>query len=171
MGKYAEFEAGAIYRFYRGELRQVYDRITIPNSICFSPDGEFLYFTDGPKKIIFKQPLDSSGWPQGDPGVFVNLKPEGLIPDGSVVDGDGALWNAQWGSGRVARYRSDGSFDQAVAVPGIHSTCPAFGGKDFKSLLITTAQEHIDKPSERDGLTYCLQNSLFKGLPEPRVQL
>jgi len=171
MGKSAEPEAGAIYRFYRGELRQVYDRITIPNSICFSPDGASLYYTDGTSKTIFKQALDATGWPQGDPAEFVNLKPEGLTPDGSVVDSDGALWNAQWGSGRVARYLSDGSFDLAVAVPGINSTCPAFGGKDLNSLFVTTAQEHIDKPSEKDGLTYCFLNSPFKGIPEPQVQL
>ena len=32
--------AGAIYRFYKGELRLLFPGISIPNAICFSPDGK-----------------------------------------------------------------------------------------------------------------------------------
>jgi sugar lactone lactonase YvrE len=81
------------------------------------------------------------------------------------------LWNAQWGSGRVARYLPDGSFDQAIEIPGVHSSCPAFGGADLRTLLITSAQEHIAAPSPRDGVTYRAVTSSFLGLAEPRVQL
>ena len=37
MGKEAEAGAGAIYRFYRGELRRLYPDISIPNAISFAP--------------------------------------------------------------------------------------------------------------------------------------
>lgn len=171
MGKCAEPNAGAIYRYYHGELRRIFDRMTIPNSICFSPDGNYLYFTDGPKQIIFRQALDANGWPQGEPGTFVDLRADDRLPDGSVVDSDGALWNAQWGSGRVARYRPDGSFDHAVPVPGVHSSCPAFGGADMRSLLVTTALEHIELPSIHDGLTYCISKLPIKGIPEPPIHV
>lgn len=169
MSKLAEPEAGAIYRYYRGELRRIYERITIPNSICVSPDGLYLYFTDTPKQTIFRQALDSSGWPVGEPEDFLNLKAENLVPDGSVVDSEGALWNAQWGSGRVARYLPDGRLDCCVDVPGVHSSCPAFGGRDLGFLLVTTALEHIEKPTEHDGLTYCLADSPYRGIPESQV--
>ncbi len=46
MGKNAEREAGAIYRFFHGELRVLYPRITISNAICFAPGGRFAYFAD-----------------------------------------------------------------------------------------------------------------------------
>ena len=46
MGKQAEQAAGAIYWFFKGELRKLYPEISIPNSICFSPDGGTAYFTD-----------------------------------------------------------------------------------------------------------------------------
>jgi sugar lactone lactonase YvrE len=39
MGKHAEKKAGAIYWFFRGEIRKIVPDVTIPNSICFSPDG------------------------------------------------------------------------------------------------------------------------------------
>ena len=32
-------KAGAIYWFYKGELRTLYSQVSIPNSICFSPEG------------------------------------------------------------------------------------------------------------------------------------
>lgn len=171
MGKSAQPQAGAIYRYFKGELRRVHAGITIPNSICFAPDGSHLYFTDTPKQIIFKQRLDAKGWPQGDVETFADLREDGRWPDGSVVDSEGALWNAQWGSGRVARYLPDGRFDLAVPVPGIHSSCPAFGGNDLRTLLVTSAQEHIDQPSRHDGLTYVLPDTAFAGIAEPAVQL
>ncbi|MCG6858054.1 MAG: SMP-30/gluconolactonase/LRE family protein, partial [Salaquimonas sp.] len=43
MGKAHEQGAGAIYWFFKGELRKLYPGISIPNSICFSPDGAIAY--------------------------------------------------------------------------------------------------------------------------------
>ena len=171
MSKTAQPEEGAIYRYYRGELRRLFEPITIPNSICVSPDGDWLYFADTPKQCIYRQSLDSTGWPVGDPEVFVDMNQENLSPDGSVVDGEGALWNAQWGSGRVARYLPDGNLDQTVAVGGIHSSCPAFGGRNLDCLLVTTAQESLDAPSARDGITYFYPDSPFTGIAEHCVRL
>ena len=46
MGKNAETEAGAICRFYRGSVEQLYSEISIANSICFSPEKSWAYYTD-----------------------------------------------------------------------------------------------------------------------------
>lgn len=170
MGKQAEPEAGAIYRFYRGELRLLYDRLTIPNSICFAPDGRCAYYTDnGPNMIIFRQSLNADGWPEGEPEVFVDLQDEQRTPDGSVVDRQGALWNAQWGSSRVARYLVDGQFDFAIEVAATHSSCPAFGGPDMNSMLITSARAYLDEPGDQDGVCFLVTDSSIRGVPEPAV--
>jgi sugar lactone lactonase YvrE len=171
MGKSAQPGFGAIYRYFRGECRRVFGRITIPNSICFSPDGDHLYYADTPQQIIRRQALDAAGWPTGEPETFIDLRAEGRWPDGSVVDSEGALWNAQWGSGRVARYRADGRFDQAIEIPGLQSSCPAFGGGDLSTLLITSARQHLAAPSPYDGLTYRALTAAFRGIAEPCVQL
>ena len=39
MGKNAEKHAGAIYHVARGVVTELFPNITIPNAICFSPDG------------------------------------------------------------------------------------------------------------------------------------
>lgn len=144
MGKTAAFEAGAIYRYYRGEIRKLFNRITISNSICFPPFGQFAHFSDTALGRVMRVSLDADGWPVGQPETFLDLTAEGLHPDGAVVDADGVLWLAQWGAGRVAAYAPDASFLRAVAVGGPHSSCPAFGGPDLTTLFCTTALQDMD---------------------------
>lgn len=141
MGKKAEPEAGSIYRLYQGQLHKVAENISISNAICFSPDRSCAYYADTLRQIVWRQALDGAGWPQGARAVFLDLRAEGLWPDGAVVDAEGGFWNAQWGAGRVARYLPDGRFDRALALPAPHASCPAFAAG---RLLVTTAQEGLD---------------------------
>ncbi len=145
MGVQAEPFAGAIYRYFRGELRQLFDRITISNAICFAPDGRCAYFADTFSQKIQKVALDADGWPTGAPEVFVDLRKDGLNPDGAVVDAEGNLWNAQWGAGRVACYGPNGVFLHAIDVPARQASCPAFGGHDATTLFVTTAADGLDE--------------------------
>jgi sugar lactone lactonase YvrE len=168
MGKAAEKGAGAIYRYYRGVLECLYPAITIPNSIAFAPDGRHAYFTDTTSRQIQVQALDEQGWPAGEPDVFIDLRDEGLNPDGSVVDTQGGLWNAQWGVGRVARYHPDGRFDRAVSVGGRHASCPAFGGANLDRMIVTTAREGLHAPDDRQGAVYAVEVEA-QGLAEHRV--
>ena len=168
MGKAAEPNAGAIYRYFNGAVEVVLRDLTIPNAICFAPDGRRAYFADTPTGKIMTLALDAQGWPEGAPEVFVDLTSAGLNPDGAVTDSEGALWNAQWGAGRVARYLPDGRFDCAVSVGGRHSSCPAFGRKDFRQLFVTTAQEGIATPDAAQGCVYC-GPAPVAGRGEPRV--
>lgn len=150
MGKALEPEAGAIYRYFRGELRRMYERITIPNALCFSPDGHWLYFTDTPRQQIWRQALHSAdGWPAArEPELFLDLRAEGLNPDGAVMDSEGGFWNAQWGASRVARYGPDGRFDRAVPFAASQISCPAFGGADLGTLFATSAAEGLAEGAE-----------------------
>ncbi|MEH0072286.1 SMP-30/gluconolactonase/LRE family protein [Pannonibacter sp. Pt2-lr] len=115
MGKNAEKDAGAIYRWYRGELRKLFAPITISNSIAFAPDGETAFFSDTVTGRVMRVALDDSGWPKGEPEVFLDLTSESRNPDGAVVDESGLLWLAEWGSSRVAAYAPDGSFVRDIA--------------------------------------------------------
>ncbi len=44
MGRHAEREAGTIYAFRDGAVAPLFPGITIPNAICFSPDGSVRLF-------------------------------------------------------------------------------------------------------------------------------
>ncbi|KFE34940.1 SMP-30/gluconolactonase/LRE family protein [Thioclava atlantica] len=168
MGKALERGAGSIYRYFEGVVEPLFRDITVPNAICFTPDGRRAYFADTPTSRILTVALDAQGWPAEAPEIFVDLKEEGLKPDGAVLDIEGGLWNAQWSAGRVARYDREGRFDRAIAVPGRFSTCPAFGGPDLESLFVTSAQEGESDPAQ--GCTFRVEAGVA-GLSEARVRL
>ncbi|KZX95957.1 MULTISPECIES: SMP-30/gluconolactonase/LRE family protein [unclassified Sulfitobacter] len=168
MGRNAEEKSGAIYRYYRGELRCLFDGITISNAICFSPDRATAYFTDTRSRQIMRQPLGKDGWPEGEPAVFVDLTGEGLNPDGAVVDAEGCLWNAQWGAARVARYGPDGRFLSAIPFPVRQMTCPAFGGDGLRRLFATSATQGLSEKATADGQTFATEVDVA-GQAEHRV--
>jgi len=156
MGKQAEKGAGAIWRYYRGELRALYEGLTIPNAISFPPDGRSACFTDTSTRQVMRAALDSEGWPKGAPEVWLDLSAEALNSDGAVFDAAGNFWVAQWDAARVAAYGADGQFLRAVSFPAPHTSCPAFGGKGFSDLYCTTARQGLAKPSPEDGAAFCV---------------
>ncbi|MEO1788446.1 MAG: SMP-30/gluconolactonase/LRE family protein [Pseudomonadota bacterium] len=175
MGKGAEPGAGAIYRIYRGKVQRLFHPITISNAICFAPDRSVAYFTDTPTGIVMRQALNADdGWPEGDPEPWLDLRAEGLNPDGAVVDADGNFWNAQWGASRVACYAPDATFLRAVEFPAAHTSCPAFGGPDRTTLYCTSARQGLsakDLAQNPDhGRTFAA-HGVAKGQPEHRVIL
>ena len=175
MGKNAEAGAGAIYRYYRGQLQQLYSPITISNAICFSPCRLYAYFTDTVTKKVMRQKLEPlNGWPEGDAEILIDLTADGLNPDGAVVDVDGNLWIAQWGASRVASYSSEGVFIKAIDMPASQITCPAFGGQNLNRLFVTSAdiglsQEQL-KSEPKAGQTFFVEN-VAKGQREFQVIL
>ena len=169
MGFNAEPGAGAIYRYYRGELKQLFGDISISNPICFAPDQSCAYFTDTADGRIMRQPLEPvDGWPVGEPEVFLDLSGEDFGPDGAVVDAEGCLWNAQWGAARVARYSPSGELLSVWPVPAQQASCPAFGGADLSTLFVTTATVGCD--GEQAGQTFCIESGIT-GQREHRVIL
>ncbi len=152
MGIAAEDGAGAIYRYYKGELRQLFAAVTISNAICFAPDGKAAYFTDTPTQQIMRVALDADGWPDGDPVLHIDLTGTDFRPDGAVVDAAGNLWNAQWGTSRVAGYRPDGRFIAAHSFAAKQTSCPAFGGPHLQTLYCTSAA--VGLTGDDDGKTF-----------------
>ena len=175
MGKEAQSDAGAIYRYYRGELRQLFAPITISNAICFSPDRRYGFFADTVKGHIWRQKLeDREGWPQGNPELFIDCNRSGVHPDGAVVDSAGQLWNAQWGASRVACYDARGALVSTVELPATQVSCPAFGGVDFNTLYATSAIQGLSLASlelQPDaGKTFVVVTET-RGQPEHQLQL
>lgn len=175
MGHNHERGIAAIHRYFRGEVRQLFDGITVSNAICFSPDRRFAYFTDTPSRKVMRVALEAaSGWPSEAPEVFADLRTEKYFPDGAVTDAEGTLWIAIWGSGCVIALAPDGRLVRRIEVPARQPTCPAFGGPDFRDLYLTSARVGLtaedDRAHPENGATFVLCDA-GQGLPEPRVIL
>lgn len=68
MGREAEAGRGAIYHVAGTQVTRLYRGLTIPNAICFSPDGATGYFADTDRGILNRVPLDPrTGLPTGSP--------------------------------------------------------------------------------------------------------
>ena len=165
---------GAIYRWFKGELRLLYPNLSIPNAICFTPDGKAAYFGDTARQKIWRVALDGAGWPVGEYVVYLDFTGTDVYPDGSTVDAAGNVWNAQWGSSRVACYAPDGRFLSEVKVDAPHTSCPAFGGAAMDTLFVTTALEEMSDAAKaafpHSGKVFAF-DGVAKGLVEDLVAL
>jgi sugar lactone lactonase YvrE len=132
---------GVLYRYDPdGSCTQVVGDIHIVNTVSCSPDGLSYYLADSRRGVIWAYDMDEAG----------NLsnrrdfaRPDKGAPDGSAVDAEGYLWNAQWGAWRIVRYAPDGSVDRIVEMPVEQPSSCAFGGPDMTTLYVTTAREDL----------------------------
>jgi L-arabinonolactonase len=133
---------GAFYQYsaVRGLRRLALPQVRVANSICFSPDGRTLYYCDSTACEIRCCRYDPEAAAVSDDERFTALG-DGLGgPDGSVVDAQGYLWNAQWGRARIVRYSPRGEIDAIIPLRVPNPTCVAFGGTARDELYITTSR-------------------------------
>ena len=159
-------------RFRGGRVETLLTEIGCSNSICFSPDGKWLYFADTPTRSIQRIPYDVSTGKLGSPIVFLQLSSEEEgYPDGSCVDANGSIWNARFNGFRVQQVFANGSGGLRIDLPVPQVTCACFGGPDLDRLYITTARENM---SNADIDRYPMSGGIFVvspgviGLPEDR---
>lgn len=175
MGLKHETGKGAIWRYFRGEIRRIAGGITIPNAICFDPEGRFAWWTDTAEGILRRQPLaEADGWPSGEAGPAIDFRAEGLHPDGAATDADGNIWIAFWGAGMVRGFAPDGTRLEYYPVPAAQSSCPAWGGELFSTLFVTSAAAGLSEDALTEapdsGRTFAIPTGR-RGRPEPRVEL
>jgi L-arabinonolactonase len=144
--------------------------LSIPNSLCWSPDGKTMYHTDTPSRQISQYDYNPNTATFSKQKIFVSTR-SGCYPDGSIVDAQGYLWNAQWASGTVVRYAADGSEDLVVNIPARQPTCVAFGGKNLNLMFVTSAWQDLDpiaRASDPDAGSLFVFETDYLGLLESR---
>jgi sugar lactone lactonase YvrE len=135
---------GALYRTDPdGRTQLALEGLHIANTVSCSPDGATLYVADSILRTLWAFPIGADG-SLGPRREFANTRGEVGGPDGSAIDAEGYVWNAQWGASRIVRYAPDGRIDRIVAFPVAHVSSCAFGGPDLATLYCTTAREHLD---------------------------
>ena len=158
------------YSMTNGLRRLDLGGVAIPNSICFSPNGRTMYYSDSLERRIMRCDYDASSARVGNIREFVRLANDEGLPDGSIVDADGALWNAAWGSGQVRRYTASGAVDVVVDVPAPNPTCPVFGGESYGHLYVTSSREEmtteqLTRTPDAGGVYHCHFDDVV-GLPD-----
>ena len=98
------------------------------------------------------------------PGVRGPHGTQGL-PDGSCVDAEGFLWNAEYGGHRLTRYAPDGRTDRTIELPVTNPTCCCFGGENLDTLYVTSAAQWLTEPAPAEGALLALDVGM-RGLPE-----
>ena len=143
--------------------------IIIPNSLAWSPDGRTMYFADTNRHTIWAWDYDPASGAATRERVFADSGAG--RPDGSCVDADGCLWNAEYGAWRLVRYTPAGDVDRIVELPVANPTCCCFGGENLDELYITSARQRLT-PEELAqqplaGSVLAVRPSV-RGLPESR---
>ncbi len=162
---------GVLYKLEGpGGLEPVRGGICIPNSLAFSPDGRTMYFADSLRYTLFAYDYDPATGQMGEQRVFATTTAP-CIPDGSTIDAEGCVWNAQFDGGRIVRYTPEGVIDRVIELPVERPTCCAFGGRNLDTLYVTTASQKMS-PEELDAQPLAGALLAFdvgvRGLPEPR---
>jgi L-arabinonolactonase len=163
-----------VYRVGKdSSVHKIISGVACANSICFSPDGRVMYFADSPNREIWAYDYDPHTGDLSNQRIFTEFSDQPGMPDGSIVDSEGYLWNAQWSGHRVVRYRPDGTVERVISVPAKNVTCLAFGGKNLDVLYVTTARflmtpEQIKSEPLSGGLFAVNVN--VKGLIEPKFR-
>lgn len=165
---------GALYRLDPDlSVHQLESGFAISNGPCWSPDGSTFYFSDTFSGEIWAYDYDLVSGSVANRRTFTReaITP-GIATDGSTVDAEGFLWNAQVFAGKLVRYAPDGSLDRVIEMPVKKVTSVNFGGPNLDILYVTSMTKPPMPHMPGDGV---LRGSLFavsglgvKGLPEPR---
>lgn len=131
------------YSLQHGLRRLALPAVTVATSISFSVDGRTLYFADGALSRILQCDYDADSAGVANVREFADAC---ALPEASVVDRAGNLWNAQAGAGRLVQYAPDGSVLQRLALPWGAPASPAFGGAALDRLVVGSADGLIGFP-------------------------
>lgn len=125
------------------EVREVVTGATIPNGCGLLPSGQELVWVDSPSQTLSLLAWNAETRALGPVKPWAEIPGEYGVPDGLCVDGQGAVWVAMWGGGKVLRVNRAGEIDVIVEVGTPFVTSCGFDSAN--NLLITTAASTISK--------------------------
>lgn len=155
-------EGGALHCFDADGVTHHGGQFLTQNGLAWSPDGRVMYVSDShvtaPRVIRYR--FDPERGTLRDGALFADHQVLHGRPDGAAMDVDGCYWIAASDSGKVLRLTPSGGVDAEIRVPVPHPTNICFGGRDLKTIFITTMCR-----DGAGGWIYAL-NSPYQGLPE-----
>lgn len=143
MNERVDHADAGLYRYDGQRLTLAHPDMKITNGLAFSPDGEWLYHTDTPTRVIRRHAYDVTTGEIDAGQPWIDLADHDLdgAPDGAAVDINGDYWTALFGGAAVARFDADGQFVARYPMTALNPTMPCFAGPDRRTLYVTTARE------------------------------
>ncbi len=144
-----------------GKTHQLLNGIGISNTLAWDTKRSVFYFADSMAQLIWAFDFDPEKPALKNRRIHVDLRGTDIYPDGSCIDAEGGLWNAQWDGWRVVRYLPDGTEDRIITLPVQKATSCAMGGPKGKTLFITTAAKGLSEAGLAEqpqaGATFCVE--------------
>ena len=133
---------GCLYRFDRdGTYHLMATGFLIPNGMGFDRDYQHLYVTDSDRLTIYQFDYDRATGNLTHQQPFITVPKEEGVPDGLTIDTQGYIWSARWGGNCICRYNPQGQEVMKIELPVHKVSCVTFGGKNYDTLFISTAQD------------------------------
>ena len=148
------------------KISVIEEDLGIPNTFVWSPDNKNFYFTDTLHGTILSYNFELKSGEISNKKNFATF--DRGHPDGSTIDTDGCVWNCRWGGSCIVRFTPSGKVDQIIEMPVQNITNCVFGGKDMKTLFVTTASNE-DK-NNLDGSLFSI-NLNYQGLEDNKSKL
>jgi sugar lactone lactonase YvrE len=171
----ADPTAGKLYRFdLDGSYAILETGIAVSNAICFSPDGDRLYFADSVRRTVWAYDYDAATGKTDARRTLIDTTGLNSVPDGATVDAEGHLWVALVYSQQIARYSPEGILDRLIDVPVPLPTCPAFGGDGLDVLYVSSISDsrgRLKSDHPDAGRLMAIRGLGVRGLAEPRCRL
>ena len=138
-----------------GRAARLLSGLRCANGLAFS--GTSVYFIDSPRRQVQRFTFDPEALALTGGEPVITIDPAHGLPDGMTMDEEGMLWVAHWGGGFVGRYDpATGALLAKVHVPASQTTSCCFGGRDLRTLFITTASVGREE-EEGAGRVYAVQ--------------
>ena len=150
------------------KITLVEEGLGIPNTFVWSPDNSKFYFTDTLNGKILHYDFHLETGELSNKKELCNFNRG--HPDGSTIDTDGCIWNCRWGGSCVVRLTPTGEVDQIIEMPVENITNCVFGGKDMKTLFITTASNKGKNKNDLDGSLFSI-NLSYQGIEDNKSKL
>jgi L-arabinonolactonase len=140
-GRGNDFQAKIFQIDGKGVVKVLVEGLCTCNGLAFSPDNKTIYYCDTAKEVlkVWKAPYDVETGQIGKSELFIDYKTLSGRPDGAAVDTEGYYWSAAIESPHIFRFSPEGKLDITLKLPVDTPTRPTFGGKDLKTLFVTTA--------------------------------
>lgn len=165
MDKSCAPEAGSLFRV-SSDLKSSLQisSTSVSNGMAWTGDNKTFYYIDSPTFEIRAFDFDLKNGSISNPKTVIEVPEEYGSPDGMSIDEENMLWVAHWGGNCIRRWNPEtGKVLEKIEVDAPHVTSCCFGGKDLKTLYITTARSGLD---EDQLIEYPLSGGLFCHEPD-----